>query len=308
MLEVGIKATCDWRDRPEWLTYTAEAGDPIKALQGLGVDYCEFSFWDRTSSTRWSAAEEADLVLAAARPFIAAGMQVHLHPYVHQDQRGPGFLEGDSAESVITHLEMAVDLAARVAHEQGYGTTVVFHPADNPIPSGTGAKEMATLRRKLLKLSKEFFQYGEAHVSRTGVPVNIVCEMPPPSSSRVRIGETPTELLEVVADTDLGLCWDTGHYSMCAVKHGFPDIPDEEFLLRVSHAHIHGVVNGNDHNPIEPNDEYNLKCVRELSAIERRVRVTLEYRYVKAEASTASDMHNVLKVGVQTVKPLAFTG
>ena len=71
-----------------------------------------------------------------------------------------------------------------------------------------------------------------------------------PDSRRDKIGTTRAEILRIVEKTDdrrLGVCWDMGH----DVLAGRLSVPEEAFLRRVVHVHLHDVdEHGTDHYPL----------------------------------------------------------
>lgn len=63
-----------------------------------------------------------------------------------------------------------------------------------------------------------------------------------------------------------GLCWDWGHYYWNLVQAGCPDrLPEQSFLRRVIHTHIHGVTNNTTHFPLTGE---NLPLCRYIRALE----------------------------------------
>ena len=301
MLRPGIKLGCDWRARPEWSRLLAGSQDLPEALKGLGITHAEFAFWRRDSTARWEPGREAELVFEAAKDLIFKGFKVYLHPYVHQDRRGPGYLGEPGDEVVTSHLEQAIDLASRLAGMQGSRGLLVFHAADAPRPESTGSGGDAGWRAELLLRSQAFFRHADAYIRRTGADVAVVCENPPPRASRIRIGESPEELLRVVEGTSFGVCLDVGHYRLCADLGLAPHLPPPELMRRVEHVHLHSARQGVDHLPAHLGARYLRRRLAELRALGKELGVTLEYDYGDGGEEDPLSVLECISQGVRTV-------
>ncbi len=93
------------------------------------------------------------------------------------------------------------------------------------------------------------------------------------------VGASCREIADIVKKTGLaqvGTCWDFGHfyYNVLnettegkALGHDSRAVPGVDFLTRAIHTHIHGLVAGTTHFPLEPG--INLPLARYLAALEK---------------------------------------
>lgn len=302
-MRVGIKLSCLWRDSPDWAGYTNAGGDFYSHMLRLGIDGVEFSLWHRPTARIFSAAEEVERVRMEAQAAIAAGLTVHLHPYAHLDERGPGYFCGKSAKHVESHLQMALELAYWIAERQGQPISLVYHPAENPYPENYQRSDEAALRSLLGENSQRFFEHAGILAARHSDKIIVLAETQVPTSpTRLRIGDRPEELHTVIGGSPCKICWDSGHYAKSAEKFGFPLLPDAEFLRKVGHVHLHTVVDGRDHQPAHPDDPYLQQCVGLLRTHAYSGHITLEYNYVHNGNNSREAVDALLRDGIRTVK------
>ena len=295
----GLKLSYDWRARREWAQSIQDFEQVFDQLRRMGVGHAEFSLWNRRTAAILSPGDEAEQVMREAACLIERGATVYLHPYVHQDERGPGHFGGPNHDRVVHHLNLAIETGARIAEVQGSPCLLVFHAADQ-LADDSDRMHGSEYRQTLIRNTRAFFQHAEARVRLSGAYVDAVCENPPPNPQRVRIGEYPDELLQVVAGTSVGLCWDFGHYWMCAARYGYPNLPGPKFNSLVRHAHLHSVSDdGRDHRIPSLDDDYLQRCLSSLAAWQRDIVVTLEYDYT-GQGSTGSAIDAVRR-GVDVV-------
>jgi len=104
----------------------------------------------------------------------------------------------------------------------------------------------------------------------SGIPITLTLENNRHKPHRPDIidpGDSCESVLAMVSQlTGTGITWDMGHYyhNLCKFRHTPDAVPDAEFLRRVKHTHIHGVVGGTTHYPCTPN---NLPLARYIRAL-----------------------------------------
>ncbi len=139
-----------------------------------------------------------------------------------------------------------LDEAARAARVQGHATTVNLHGASGP-RDPSRARELHHRTLQLLRWSTRVAQMS-------GQGVLIAIELLPSAPERIRIGEDYDELVRLVEATHssyLGITWDMGHGWATQRRRPEPQLPDEAFLTRVVHTHIHDLdPEARDHSPL----------------------------------------------------------
>jgi sugar phosphate isomerase/epimerase len=195
---------------------------------------------------KWEEDTDPQAVLLAARQAAEAGLWASVHPYLWN--LGPeAFQESTHAAG----LRQVIDLAEAVSQITGHDVPLIFHAAHVHMPPHHVPYDEA-LRRAIV-----FFAWAAAE-SRSRPHVRIVSEtqLPvwPEEPLRRRIGDTWSEVLQTVAGTPLGVCWDFGHTFLGAQYGKHAAVPPAEFLQRVRHVHAHDVIREgdrlNDHQPL----------------------------------------------------------
>jgi len=240
---LGLKLALGWRDQQKRGQLPPCEGDFYEYLRRSGLDYMEFSVEACLERREVSLLREEALACAEAR------LAVSLHPYLKPPHNPALF--GQAPESLLA-LEAVLAAGSMVSEVTGCPTRIVLHPAAGSYE--VGAADMAALRRPLVAHSQAFFAAAEERLARLP-QVSVVVEHQVPAAPRetvIRIGDTYAELLEVVRDSRLGLCWDTGHYLLSVLRCGQSVMPPEEFLRRVEAVHLHDVVGETDHQIISP--------------------------------------------------------
>lgn len=306
----GIKLNCSWRESEPWARWNRAHAQPLAALRELGIESVEFSLWHRPQARRFSAQEEMDRVRAEASRFIEDGVRVHLHPYVHIDHRGPGHMTEAARGPVIEHLDLAVSLAASIQQEQHHPVTLVYHPADIPVPETCDSEQkVGEWRDELHRRSRAFFARAQACVAPHAGKIAVVCETQVPTNPRkIRIGDRPGELVDIARESGCRICWDTGHLLKSAEALGFEPSPPVALLERLGHVHLHAVVDGKDHHPATPENEYLQQCLGLMRAHGYDGCVTLEYNVARTPDDTPEQMRRVLQAGVDTVRAATDEG
>jgi len=114
------------------------------------------------------------------------------------------------------------------------------------------------------------------HILANGLPVQIALE-----NERLLVDETEgdstAQVLAIVKKVDrqnIGICFDMGHYTYYLKKH-HPDkpvfLPEQEFIDRVVHTHIHGMHGLTTHDPLTgdnlPLKEYLVALIRKYPGV-----------------------------------------
>ncbi len=268
---LGFTLPLDWRARLAAERLPSFAGDPYAFFRARGISYCEFGL--ETGPSVLPLLEEES---AACRE---AGLAVALHPRRDAKDTDAGWF-GHSPDQQ-PGVDPVLRVATAAARASGAQVAVNLHPADFVFDSeNVSSERRATMRRDLVRRSQMFFAELErgANVLQGDVSVVVEHQLPTaPGENVIRIGDTCGELLEVVADCDLGLCWDTGHYILSFERHGQQPPPPEDFLRRVEHVHLHDVVDGVDHRLVSRESDLLRGFLDMLLERGFRGRITLEY-------------------------------
>ncbi|MHC4591542.1 MAG: TIM barrel protein [Planctomycetota bacterium] len=262
---MGFKLQLGWCEQGSGRLPRVDA-DLYALLRGHGLVYVEFGVG--------TCADESELALLRreAAACAEAGLGVSLHPYLPGAYNPACFGETDQSRAVIDSVLGAGSVAAGITGRSGH---LNLHPAELQ----HDVLEAAPLRQDLMARSKGFFAALEERACGHPLVRPVVEHQVPPGAGEptIRIGDTCAELLEVVADVDLGLCWDMGHYLASVERYGQPEPPLDEFVRRVEAVHLHDLVAGQDHQPISPASARLRDCVRTLLAAGFSGGVTLEY-------------------------------
>jgi len=267
---LGLTLPLDWRERQARGDLPDVPGGVYAFIGGLGFGYVEFGAGTDDDAVALLT-QEAELCRQAG-----LRVAVHLRPPREEHRRAGWFGDAPGAQPGVEPVLHAGRVASKGA---GSPVHVVLHPAEFVREEGDPVPE--DLRPDLLRRSQLFFSELERRLSEEpGGPVRVMVEhqLPPvPGDGFVRIGDTSAELLDVVRDCGLPLCWDTGHYLLSIDCYGLPLEPPAGFLPRVSHVHLHDVVDGRDHKPISGSSDRLRELMRMLQSAGFSGWVTLEY-------------------------------
>jgi len=212
---------------PKWLSLTGSAEAFLRPLQEAGMEAVEFTLHPHDSD--W----------AAFPPLISEcqrlGLRCHFHlPYL--DPYNIAGFSDDARENIEALYRPAVSLARRFAQRNDSPPTLVMH----------GARAANRTSQQLVQDTVVFVEWLLAQNPRWLVAV----ENLPRDPALVKIGTEHRHLIDVskaLAVSRVGICWDMGH----DVRLGFTHPPEEEFLRRVIHVHVHDLnAKGVDHHPL----------------------------------------------------------
>jgi sugar phosphate isomerase/epimerase len=270
---LGFKLPLGWREQQAQGLLPGFEGDVYGHLGECGFDYVEFGF----GLTLGDNAAVEVLLADEAAACAEQGLAVAIHPGPGEEENataawfGPSVDEQPGVEPVLR--------AAHVAAEaSGDEVVTVLHAAQRVYdPERDDVQE---LRDEVVRRSRLFFAALERAVDRTEQVVRPVAEhqLPPdPDEPLIRVGDTWRELLKVLADCELGACWDTGHYILGVQRYGQEPEPPGRFLRRVTHVHLHDVVEGRDHRPVGLHSARPIRYLDLLSGCGFAGGITLEY-------------------------------
>jgi sugar phosphate isomerase/epimerase len=266
--EIGAKLPLQWRSSGD-LSDILPSRAPYIHLSDLGFDYLEFGVGGMESG------DDRELLREETLRCRAAGLGLSLHPYLSGPAKIARFERGPECRQALDRL---LGAAADAAENLDGQVTMVFHPAEETYdPAVRSAQEM---RKELLRISRRFASALQRRLKgiRARVSAALEHQVPPtPEEYLIRTGDTAEELLRVVAETDLPLCWDTGHYLLAVERHDQPVSPPPEFRGRVAHLHLHDVVEGRDHRPLTEGSRQIRLWIERLLDNGFSGRMTLEY-------------------------------
>lgn len=270
---LGFKLPLGWREQQAEGRLPGFEGDVYSYLRECGFDYVEFGFGLTLGD---NGAVEA-LLAEEAAACAGEGLAVAIHPGPGEEENasaawfGPSVDEQPGVEPVLR----AAGMAAEASRDE---VVTVLHPAQRAYDPERD--DVQKLRDDVVRRSRLFFAALEKAVDAKEHAVRPVAEhqLPPdPGEPLIRVGDTWRELLEVLADCDLGACWDTGHYMLAIERYGQEPEPPQDFLRRVTHVHLHDVIEGRDHRPVGSDSARPRRYLDLLSGCGFAGGITLEY-------------------------------
>ncbi|HSK96435.1 MAG TPA: sugar phosphate isomerase/epimerase [Euzebyales bacterium] len=235
-MEIGLKLDANFDRDPGYRQLYGTADVPGR-LRALGVEAVEIPL---------GVESDHDDIARQVRRCRAAGLRVSFHPYSEGLPANPAHFAGPSSTPVALHARLLA-MAAVAAAEQG-DTVVNIHPA--------AVADDGAARRALVDRSVRFFAWARGWCDEHARRVRPVAELqiaPDVGERLIRIGDTPSELAEVVTRSGVGACWDVGHAVSNHRRFGTPADPPAALLGRISHVHCHDV-DETDHRPPRPGD------------------------------------------------------
>lgn len=230
MIYYGQKLQFDDLFDPEWKTQYAEPSRIAFALKLAGVSFIELPIGEET---------EPDLIIELSQIFTNEGLFVSLHPYLYKELSPEVF-----NDSKVPHLMQMLETAQYVSEITGFPVPYVFH-------GGRAQGEPFFVKLDIaINNAKKFFSCVDEACTDTYTSVVPLCETQTPwdlsNNSLVRLGDTFKSCLDLIQDTDLGICWDFGHTYRSSYIGKQPELPDDYFLARVKHVHAHDTVETGD--------------------------------------------------------------
>lgn len=229
-MRIGLKLDAGFDRDPRYRRLYGT--DVPTRLHELGVEAVEIPLG--------AESDHVDIV-ARARRCQAAGLLVSFHPYSEGSPANPASFAGPSSAPARLHARL-LGMAAAVAGDQG-DTVVNIHPA--------AVHDHGAPRRALVDRSVEFFAWARDWCDANAPRVRPVAELqiaPDRGEPLVRIGDTPSELAEVIGRSGVGACWDVGHAVINHRRFGTRQDPPEALLRQITHVHCHDV-DETDHRP-----------------------------------------------------------
>lgn len=248
VMEIGLKLDADF-DRDAGYRQLYGTADVPGRLRDLGFEAVEIPLGTESGHAQ---------IVRQARRCRAAGLRVSFHPYSEGLPANPASFAGPSSECAALHARLLA-MAAVVAADQG-DTVVNIHPA--------AVVDDGVSRRALVDRSVRFFAWARGWCHEHARRVRPVAELqvaPDRGERLIRIGDTPSELAEVVARSGVGACWDVGHAVINHRRFGTAADPPEGLLGRISHVHCHDV-DETDHRPPRHGDAPWRRFLERLSA------------------------------------------
>ena len=233
MVGVSLSPRLFWPDRQnDWdrklLEECGGIDGLLRFLRGLGVAHVELRAIEPT--------EDPEAALACAQAIWDRGLKLTVHGAM---PKAVGPFE-KTCPSLLPLLERAREYQSPV--------TITLHSYTTGDDADVAPAVEKT--RQLLRLwSGEAEQYG----FRLALELNRDKHNGDPSV-------TPRGVLQMLEGTDpdaVGVCFDFGHYYSNVRAYGLGEdaVPDQRFLERVIHTHIHALGSGGTHFPLDASGE-----------------------------------------------------
>jgi sugar phosphate isomerase/epimerase len=194
----------------------------VEPLRRVGLQALEFELWDHDPD--WPR------FVPLMEDCLRLGFELCFHAPYRRPYNAAGFSGEERAEVEAAYAPL-LDVAARFAP-----ASVVVH----------GAHSETRSREALLSDTVAFLEWVLDRYPSLDLALENLTPRPP----RVKIGTTRAGLLDIirlVGDRRLGLCWDLGH----DVRAGRLASPERAWLRHVVHVHLHDVdEGGKDHYPL----------------------------------------------------------
>ena len=226
MIYYGQKLQLDDLFDTEWKMQFAEPSRLAFALKMAGVTFIEIPIGEETNSKK---------IVEMSRIFTGEGLFVSLHPYLYKEL-SPEIFD----ETRIPGLSAMLETAQQVSEITGFPVPYVFH-------GGRARSEPYFVEPvNAVHNAKKFFSWIDDACEKIFTSVVPLCETQTPwdltDKELIRLGDTYQTCLDLVQDTDIGICWDFGHTHRSSLIGKQPVLPDEYFLARVQHVHAHDTI------------------------------------------------------------------
>lgn len=177
-------------------------------------------------------------------------------------------------------------------------SNVILHPAEDLSPLPDAPEAIAAKRATMYQSSETYLRKFDSRVQDTNAPLRLFCEQVPSPGRGIRIGDRVPEVLNLIRNTRIRVCYDTGHYAISAERLGFSPIPEASFLDKVGHVHLHAYHPGHgDHHPPADGDAYLEMCRHHLYKRQFDGIITLEYRYNQADSTDIPTLLQTIRQG-----------
>ena len=147
------------------------------------------------------------------------------------------------------------------------GAALTAHGITDAIPvtvHGHNVVEPLSHQQAITMTASDLTNLANAYAERNSlfIPALEICRAKPGGP----IGITYAEILNIAGrisnTTPLGFCWDIGHSQINHIKQGHPPFPDQAFVHRTIHTHIHDISpDGRTHGPLLNIDGYVKDCL-----------------------------------------------
>ncbi|MFP4162872.1 MAG: sugar phosphate isomerase/epimerase family protein [Chitinispirillaceae bacterium] len=235
-MKAGFKLDADYWSSDQYSELFGDL-DILETLWEKGIRALEVPVGSRTDRM---------LLSEHIRRCTDAGFSVSIHPYTEATEYNPSCFE-DSQQNPCRHFHEELFFLALEASVHQKGVSVVnIHPA----------ADLKTLSRMaLVEQSVRFFAWAVGWCAQYAPTVLVTAELQiaaAPRNAVVRVGDSFSELEQIAARSDCGLCWDFGHAYLNHLRYGMPQDPDPELLKKIVHVHCHDVQK-RDHWPMLAN-------------------------------------------------------
>lgn len=265
-----------------WLRHDA-TGTLLKELKREGVDFVEFWLdeegWER---------REPRIIIA-----IETGFDITFHCNYAGSYDLSNFQASEENETFQNFKKVLLH-ANKIAELKKSASLINIHCAS----ADSGAD-----RQELFQRTANFFRWAYDFIEEGKLKVNLVAELLPHDSAKVKIGDGIPELVKLrkaVGREKMGFCWDLGHYR-ANQKIGYQSRLNEAFLKNVRHVHLHDMRMGVDHSPLNYGEVPYEKYISKLSGKNTTMAIELDFN----NTSLCGEPFSLLFSSLQKMKILA---
>lgn len=220
-----------------WTEMFSTLEDCLSFLKQCGVRSIEIN--------RLKPSTDPKLMRRAVENILSSDLKLTVHVWLPMEGRSEELLRLLEAAEEVLRASDVTDTIACTVHGHH-----VLEPPNKEEAAQLTIKDLASLTQTLATMESLFVPALEVCRHKSGGPV----------------GVTYTEVLEManqVPHTPLGVCWDLGHSQVNYVEFGHVAFPEQPFLKRLIHTHIHDILpNGKTHGPLLNTDGYVQKSLR----------------------------------------------
>ncbi len=259
------------KDEHEILLQTFSGTDGLlSAVKNEGVESIELrAFFPNQDPTE---------ALKMAETVWSHGMKITVHGFMDSEETAVQDVLGPVSEIIKNLKQDSLTITVHAVKNKDYPDVET-----SPVPTINALKKIAEKIKDL--------------------PVIIALE-----NNRKRKDDDPgnscEKVLEIVKAVDndkVKLCWDMGHHYYNSQT--FPErdsaIPSEEFLKRVVHTHIHGLVNNTTHFDL---DETNLPLEKYLTAVDKYFSGVYNLELTPGNWAAHKDVYSGIESSIKLLK------